>query len=562
MPNDRLTAPLRSRLGVRRTRATLLVTALLCSTLVPAACTPRVRATEPARAATAASSAVRRVAPEPRDDPWWQAGRDAVARAKRDVGGRVPRARNVILFVGDGMGVATVSAARILEGQRKGQPGEENRLAFETLPFTALSKTYNVDFQVADSAGTATALVSGVKTRMGVLGVDASVPRSDVAATARGTVPTILEQAEERGLWTGIVTTTTVTHATPASLYAHTPERTWEVDTRLSPAAKQAGFPDIARQLIETPPGDGIEVVLGGGRSYFLPKDRADDERPEKRGARADGRDLIAEWKARNPDGAYVWNASQLDAVDAATTGRVFGLFDAEHMQFAADRARDAGGEPTLAQMTAKALDVLQRAPDGYFLMVEGGRIDHGHHAGNAYRALEETIELSDAVRVALERTDPADTLIVVTADHSHTLTMSGYPKRGNPILGLVVGAMGEDAASDRPVKDMTGRPYATLSYANGPGYPGKSDQQPEGPKRFPHRPKTYAGVTQGRPDLATVDVQGKDHLEEATVALPSETHGGEDVVIWARGPGASLFHGTQEQSFVYHAMVEALGWQ
>src|SRR5690606_34054745 len=121
---------------------------------------------------------------------------------------------NVILFVGDGMGVATVSAARILEGQRKGQPGEENRLAFETLPFTALSKTYNVDFQVADSAGTATALVSGVKTRMGVLGVDASVPRSDVAATARGTVPTILEQAEERGLWTGIVTTTTVTHAT------------------------------------------------------------------------------------------------------------------------------------------------------------------------------------------------------------------------------------------------------------------------------------------------------------------------------------------------------------
>src|SRR5690606_23154320 len=116
----------------------------------------------------------------------------------------------------------------------------------------------------------------------------------------------------------------------------------------------------------------------------FLPKDRADDERPEKRGARADGRDLIAEWKARNPDGAYVWNASQLDAVDAATTGRVFGLFDAEHMQFAADRARDAGGEPTLAQMTAKALDVLQRAPDGYFLMVEGGRIDHGHHAGNA----------------------------------------------------------------------------------------------------------------------------------------------------------------------------------
>jgi alkaline phosphatase len=212
--------------------------------------------------------------------------------------------------------------------------------------------------------------------------------------------------------------------------------------------------------------------------------------------------------------------------------------------------------------MTAKALDVLQRAPRGYFLMVEGGRIDHGHHAGNAYRALDETIELSDAVQVALDRTSPADTLVVVTADHGHTLTLSGYPRRGNPILGLVVGSMGEEAAGNEPVRDLSGRPYTTLSYANGPGYPGASDQQPEGPKRFPHRPRSFAGVTQGRPQLAGVDTQGKAYLEEATVALASETHGGEDVAIWARGPGAALFHGTQEQSFVYHAMVAALGWE
>jgi len=499
-------------------------------------------------------------AADPHTNPWWQAGREAVAKARAEAGGAA-RAKNVVLFVGDGMGIATVTAARILQGQRAGKPGEENRLAFETLPFTALSKTYNTDFQVPDSAGTMTAMMTGVKTRMGVLGVDESVPRGDAAATAAGSVPTLLEQAEDRGLWTGVVTTTTVTHATPGGCYAHTPERNWEVDAKLSPEAKAAGFKDIARQLVEQPHGDGIEVVLGGGRAYFLPTDRADEERPETTGQRADGRDLIAAWKEKHAGGAYVWNAQQLDAVDGQTVPKLLGLFDPEHMQFAADRARDPGGEPTLAQMTAKALDVLQRAPRGYFLMVESGRIDHGHHAGNAYRALDETIALSDAVQVALERTDPADTLIVVTADHSHTLTMSGYPKRGNPILGLVVGSMGEDKPGTEPVRDLSGRPYTTLSYANGPGYPGASDQQPEGPKHFPHRPKSFQGVTKGRPELGDVDTKGKDYLEEATVALGSETHGGEDVVIWARGPGGALFHGTQEQSFIYHAMASALGW-
>jgi alkaline phosphatase len=499
-------------------------------------------------------------AADPRTNPWWQAGRAAVAQARDEVGGSA-RAKNVILFVGDGMGVATVTAARILQGQRAGKPGEENRLAFETLPFTALAKTYNTDFQVPDSAGTMTAMMSGVKTRMGVLGVDDSVPRGDAAATGAGSVPTLLEQAEDRGLWTGVVTTTTVTHATPGGCYAHTPERNWEVDAKLSPEAKAAGLKDIARQLVEQPHGDGLEVVLGGGRAYFLPTDRADEERPETKGQRTDGRDLIAAWKEKHTGGAYVWNASQLDALDGKTAPKLLGLFDPEHMQFAADRARDPGGEPTLAQMTAKALDVLERSPKGYFLMVESGRIDHGHHAGNAYRALDETIALSDAVQVALDRTSAADTLIVVTADHGHTLTMSGYPKRGNPILGLVVGSMGEDRAGTEPVRDLSGRPYTTLSYANGPGYPGASDQQPEGPKSFPHRPKSFQGVTAGRPDLSKVDTQGKDYLEEATVALGSETHGGEDVVIWARGPGAAVFHGTQEQSFVYHAMAAAFGW-
>jgi alkaline phosphatase len=456
-----------------------------------------------------------------------------------------------------------VTAARILEGQRRGETGEENALAFETLPFTALAKTYNTDFQVPDSAGTMTALVTGAKTRAGVLSLDETVERGDFVAAARPEhrLRTLLEEAEDRGRWTGIVTTTTVTHATPAACYAHSPDRNWENDAALTPEARAAGFQDLARQLVEFPNGDGIEVVFGGGRAHFLPKEVPDPERPEARGARTDGRDLVDAWRKRHPVGVYAWNRAQLEAADGASVRYLLGLFEPSHMQWELDRGRDAAGEPSLAEMTAKALDVLERAPAGYVLMVEGGRIDHGHHAGNAARALGDAIAFSDAVRVALDRTDPEETLVVVTADHSHTLSISGYPRRGNPILGLVVGASGEAAAGSEPVKDASGRPYATLSYANGPGYPGASDAQPEGAKRFPHLPKSVQGVTRGRPDLAALDPEDAGHLQEAAVPLASETHGGEDVPVYAGGPGAALFHGAHEQSYVYHAIVEALGW-
>ena len=239
--------------------------------------------------------------------PGFAPGARRLVEAPRDVGG-TPRAKNVILFVGDGMGIATVTAARILEGQRRGGTGEENLLAFERLPFTAFSKTYNTDFQVPDSAGTMTAMMSGVKTRAGVLGVDESVARGDFAASAKASVPTLLEQAEARGLWTGVVTTTTLTHATPAGCYAHTPERDWEVDAKLPEAARAAGFPDIARQFVEFAHGDGIEVALGGGRAFFLPAAASDPEYPKQKGARADGRDLVAEWRKRNPNGAFVFS--------------------------------------------------------------------------------------------------------------------------------------------------------------------------------------------------------------------------------------------------------------
>jgi alkaline phosphatase len=339
------------------------------------------------------------------------------------------------------------------------------------------------------------------------------------------------------------------------------PHRDWEDDSRLSDAARRADFPDIARQLLELSHGDGIEVALGGGRSSFLPANARDPEEPERTGARFDERDLAAEWRARFPSSAFVWSREQLEAVDAATTDHLLGLFDPSHMEFEIDRGGDAGGEPSLSEMTAKAIAILSRNPRGFFLMVEGGRIDHGHHAGNAMRALTETIELSNAVRTATLKTSPEETLIVVTADHSHAFTISGYPTRGNDILGKVVENDAEGVAQGAPAKDRLGLPYTTLGYRNGPGYLGASDAQPEGPKRFPHFPRRFQGVTAGRPDLKDVDTADSGYLQEAAIPLASDTHGGEDVTIHAGGPGSALFDGVQEQHFIYHAIVEALGW-
>ncbi|MDD5411807.1 MAG: alkaline phosphatase, partial [Methylobacter sp.] len=229
--------------------------------------------------------------------------------------------------------------------------------------------------------------------------------------------------------------------------------------------------------------------------------------------------------------------------------------------------AHDKAGEPSLTEMTIKAIDILKKNHNGYFLMVEGGRIDHAHHSGNAYRALSDTQQLAAAVKAAMDKTNPEDTLIIVTADHSHVFTIGGYPQRGNPILGLTQGV-----GATTPDLDMLGLPYTTLNYANGTGYTGKSNRQPEGPKSFNaatgawssgsegHNPSSFSPAN-GRPTLNNWLVQGPDYLQEAIIPLSAETHAAEDVAIFAGGPKAHLFHGVVEQNVIYHVMAEALGF-
>ena len=305
---------------------------------------------------------------------------------------------------------------------------------------------------------------------------------------------------------------------------------------------------------METGHATGFDVLMGGGRRQFMPVDQRDPEHDDKVGGRLDGRDLVAQWRERHPGGVYAWNRAQFDAAPADRP--LLALFEYDHMQFEHDRARDPAGEASLAEMTRAAIARLSRNPAGYVLLVEAGRIDHAHHYGNAYRALSDTVALSDAVRVAAQAVSSEDTLIMVTADHAHTLTFAGYPARGNPILGKVRGSSGEDSEGGL-ASDGLGLPYTTLGYANGPGYTGASSSQPAGPKTFLHAGREYES-TPGRPDLRDVDTAHPDYLQESTLPLANETHGGEDVGVWARGPGSDAIRGTVEQNALFHFAVQA----
>ncbi len=530
-------------------KASFLSAAL--STLLLGACASTSTQSGPANAVSVDVPQITR--PDGETPQWWY--RDGAARAAGN-GAMAGKAKNVILFLGDGMSLTTVAAARILEGQRKGQPGEENLLSWERFPATAFSKTYNTDSQTPDSAGTMTAITTGVKSHMGAIGVSAG-SRSNCADSLPKGLLTWLQLADSAGMATGIVSTARLTHATPAATYAHSPERNWENDTDLPEAAKAAGCVDIAQQLISTSRyGQGPLVALGGGRGQFTTINEQDPEYADKVGLRLDGRNLVAEWQAKHPQGAYVWNADQLKA--AANAPALLGLFEPDHMQYEQDRPKDRAGEPSLAELTRAAIANLSKHQEGFVLMVEGARIDHANHSGNAARALGDTIAMSDAVKAAVDATSAEDTLIIVTADHSHTLNFVGYPARGNAILGKVKDKGGEDGMGALDLaRDGMGMPYTTLSYANGPGYTGASNQQPAGPKRFPHAPSSFEAAN-GRPDLTHVDTEHPDYMQEALVPSKSESHGGEDVGIWARGPGSKAVRGTMEQNTIYHLIVQS----
>ncbi|ETN62062.1 alkaline phosphatase [Anopheles darlingi] len=436
------------------------------------------------------------------------------------------RAKNVIMFLGDGMSIATVAMARVYAG------GEEKPLFFEEFPYIGMAKTYCVDYQVADSACTATAYLTGVKANYETIGVNAHVQVQDChAARNRSTHTTSIAQwAMDAGKDAGIVTTTRVTHASPAGVYAHTSYRDWENDFYVKEdGCTSEQVDDIAHQLVYGETAPKLRVILGGGRREFLDRQTGVDPETGNGGYRSDGRNLIDEWLKNGPVGenrTFVWKRSELMAVDPLRTDRLLGMFEPSHCAYNLDRVnKGLDEEPTLSEMVDKATDMLSLNPNGFFLFVEGGRIDHAHHDNRAKLALDETVEFDKAIEFARKKFSEEDTLIVVTSDHSHSVSYAGYPRRGNDIFGTA--GTGRD-----------GLPYMTISYANGPGHKKHVDKN-----------------TGTRMDVREMD-RSKDNFDfPAMVPKDSETHGGEDVAVYASGPWSHLFAGSFEQNVIPHMM-------
>lgn len=444
--------------------------------------------------------------PEDLDPNYWvQQGQGTLNRLLETDVVNAP-AKNVIIFVGDGMGVSTVTASRIYGGQLQGRRGEGSSLSFEHFPFTALVKTYSVDKQVTDSAASATALFCGSKTKFAMLGVSALANLSECDSMGAHKIDSFIKRAQDKGKATGLVTTTRVTHATPAALYTHSVHRDWENDARVPKDAVHK-CKDIARQLIEDVPGKNLNVILGGGLGHFKDKQTGG-------GKRGDGMNLIEDWKRTKQNSKFVTNREELMAVDTNSTDYLLGLFADDHMAYELHRQEGSLKQPSLADMVTTAVKLLKKNENGFALMVEGGRIDHGHHENRAVLALRDAVEFSNAVAVAMNLTSPKETLVLVTADHSHAFTINGYAARGNPILG------------GGGVSESDGMSYTTLSYANGPSTTRRKNG---------------------------TDTESSDYQQAVLVPLKQETHGGEDVALYASGPMAHLVHGVLEQSVVAH---------
>ncbi len=440
------------------------------------------------------------------------------------------RAKNVIFFLGDGMGINTLTAARIFAA------GEEGELAIDKMPESAFVKTFSNDAQVTDSAASMAAYMTGVKHNNGVVsmsfGTRSVAPGKDANGNALVSrcengeaAVTLLELAKRRGMAVGVVTNTSVTDATPASTYAHACHRKLETDIAASLVPGGAGYNKALGER-------GLDVLFGGGAQNFTPFARG--------GKRFDNRDLLAELQAR---GLRVVNdTAQFAALQPGQPA--VGLFAPNHMDF--DATRDPARQPALPAMATKAIELLAPNKNGFFLMVEGGLIDHALHATLGKRALQETVSYNAALQAAIDRMEALDpglkhTLIVATADHDHTLILNGYAARTgkttptNPgVIGLVRNADGT------PSLDGKGQPYTIIGFGTG--------EQRHAGDRTVH--------------LTDEVVTRDDYHQEAVVRTRTgaETHGGSDVYLGATGANAELFRGTIDNTRVFNLIKTAAG--
>ncbi len=406
--------------------------------------------------------------------------------------------RSVILMIADGTGPAAITMARDFARTYMGK----DELALDAIQVGAL-RTFSTSSRVTDSAAGATAFATGEKSYNGAIAVD----------TLRQPLTTLVQAAESRGMATGIVATSRITHATPAAFIAHVPDRAMENE--------------IAAEMLQ----DGVDVVIGGGLRAFIKGEGS---------YRKDDLDLIAEAGA---EGYTV--ALTRRQFDGLSTVPAIALLTPSEMSFDIDR--DDRKEPSLAEMTSKAIDLLSSNPGGFFLMVEGSRIDHAAHANDAPAMVREVLAYDKAVAAALQfARSSKNTLVISVADHEtggmslgrdnkyewHAEALAGVTASRPVIVDSLLSAGDHpQAAFGRMtgISDLTADEAVTLARASG--------------------------------DRGALDTAVEDFVDRrALVGWTTRGHSAVDVNLYAFGPGSARFVGNHDNTFVARTIADLLG--
>jgi len=468
---------------------------------------------------------------------------DKVARVSWEVFDAGPvKAKNVILFIGDGMSVAHRTAARILsKGLVEGRYGGE--LAIDDMPHMALVSTSGTDSVVTDSANSMSAYTTGHKTCVNAMGVYCARNKSNLDHPRVETIAELVKRV--RGMSVGVVTNTEIEDATPAAMVAHNRMR--------------ADFNNIVKDFFAVQP----DVIMGGGTPNFLAKSTPGSKR-------IDEDDYLK--KFQDAGYAYVTTNAELAAAKGAT--RLLGLFNPANIDGALDRFFLKKGsvakfpdQPDLTDQVRAALDVLARNDKGFVLMVESGRIDKYSHSLDWERAVYDTIMLDNAVKIAKEfAADRNDTLIIVVPDHAHGVAIVGtYDDEKSGPTRSRLGTAANSAFPNYPP-------------ANADGYPDKVDVSRRLAVVFSAYPDS---CDNGRPYLegenvpaAEGEAKGTYVANEKNCALPGAArrtgnlpfnikegvHAADDVILTAMGPGAEMFRGRIDNTRGFRVMTTALG--
>ncbi|KXG84482.1 alkaline phosphatase [Agrobacterium bohemicum] len=460
--------------------------------------------------------------------------------------GEAPKAKNVIFLLGDGLSVAHRTAARIVsKGMTEGKAN--GRLNMDEMDHMAFIGTSSTEAVATDSANTMSAYMTGHKTAVNALGVYGDRTPSSLDDPKVETLAEALRRQTKKSI--GIVTTSELQDATPAAVVSHT--------------RKRADKAEITGMMFDVKP----DVVLGGGSAYFLGKDTPGSKRK-------DDKDYIKLFKEAGY--TLATDKSELEKAEGSNTGKLLGLFHTSNMDTLLDRNFLKKGtvdkfpnQPGLVDMTKAALGELSKNQDGFFLMVEAANIDKMSHPLDWDRAVIETIEFDKAVGVAREfAAKNPDTLIVVTGDHTHGVSIIGTVDDEKPgdEMRAKVGTYAEAGFPNYEDKDGDGYPDRVdvtrrlfLNANNGPDHYETFRPKMDGPfvPAIQNEKKEYIANEAYKNVPGAVFVQGNIPKDG-----DSGVHAVDDIVLQSTGPGSEEFKGYMEQSDVYRVLADtfALG--